>query len=265
MNLAPDLWCDKFGLMIMDEVHRVPAEKFRQVIERGNAHVRLGFTATDFRKDGRFVNARWHLGNPIYRKEEYVNSVPLNYHGIRTPFGLMRNKEDFTFAELVTDLTNNQRRNEAIAALVKRIGDTEPGDILVVSSRVDHINTLEPLMPFPTAVIVGTTPGKERARTYQDILDGKVKVTIATQSIMSEGASNPRWHHVVVTTPFSDPKTAIQLAGRVIRMREGKTEGNFWHLVDANPMCSAMARKVWNALKKNMKTSTVHDLAALLQ
>jgi hypothetical protein len=75
---------------------------------------------------------------------------------------------------------------------------------------------------------------------------------------MSEGASNPRWHHIVNTMPFSDPKTAVQLGGRPIRKSEGKTVGYFWDFVDSNPMAKHMALARWKALGKNMKAVTAY-------
>jgi superfamily II DNA or RNA helicase len=100
-------------------------------------------------------------------------------------------------------------------------------------------------------VITGKTP--DRAKLYEDVLNGKYKITVATTSIMSEGASNPRWHHVISTMPFSDMKTAIQLTGRAIRKANGKSKGFFWDIVDANPMAKHMYKSRWNALKKIVK------------
>lgn len=267
MKLDPTIWADKFGMVIFDELHRLGADVFANTVKRCRAHIRLGLTATDFRRDGRFVNVRWHLGDPCYRTEERHNAVPLVYHPVLTKHGLTRmlkDNEDYTFNDLLEDLQNNQHRNNGIVELAKYIVSNYDGDILIVSPRTNHIVFLEAefgIRGIKCAVITGTT--KNRKEIFQKILEGEYPITIATTSIMSEGASNPRWHHVISTMPFSDPKTAIQLTGRAIRKAEGKKYGYFWDLVDVNPMCRSMYKSRWRAIKKFLGGHKVHDMSAL--
>jgi superfamily II DNA or RNA helicase len=132
-----------------------------------------------------------------------------------------------------------------------------------VSPRKEHIDLLyAAIAPITSCcVITGTT--KDRKGVFQEVLEGKHRVTIATTSIMSEGASNPRWHHVISTMPFSDPKTAIQLSGRCIRKMDGKTQGYFWDVIDVNPMCKSMYKQRWRTLKKFLGGHRVHYLSGL--
>jgi superfamily II DNA or RNA helicase len=161
-------------------------------------------------------------------------------------------------------LQNNMHRTRGIIQLVRHIKSNYDGDILIVSPRTDHIRLMEMIMldeGIKCAVITGTT--KNRKDIFQKVLEGEYPVTIATTSIMSEGASNPRWHHVISTMPFSDPKTAIQLTGRAIRKAEGKKYGYFWDLVDVNPMCRSMCKSRWRAIKKFLGGHRVHSMSAL--
>lgn len=260
MDLDPRLWADKFGFVIFDELHRLGADKFSNVARRALANIRLGLTATDFRRDGRFTNVQWHLGTPVYRSEERTNTVPLEYHAIITNYGLTRNKEDFEFHELLADLQNNVERCEAVAWLAQQLVQ-EVGDVLIVSPRKEHLRQIYSLLAarcIPTVMIDGETPN--RAKLFDEICAGVYRVTVATTQIMSEGASNPRWYHVINTMPFSDPKTAIQLSGRVVRQAAGKTVGKFWDFVDANPMCRSMYAQRWKALKKHLRMTRTYTL-----
>ena len=268
MDLDPSLWSEKFGFVLFDEVHRVAAEKFANTVKRCRANIRLGLTATDFRKDGRFISVRWHLGNPCFKTEERTNSVPLVYHAVFTKYGITEKKlnkngaeVDPDFNDLLASLQNNAERNRSIADLTCHILDTEPGDVLIVSPRTEHIaeivNALHKKGIYP-AIVTSKTP--KRKKLFKDICGGLYKVTIATTSIMSEGASNPLWHHVISTMPFSDPKTAIQLSGRAIRKREGKFHGIFWDLVDVNPMARSMYVLRWKAIRRFLKTTRVFHI-----
>lgn len=274
MKLDPALWADSFGFTVFDECHRIPGEHYGNVVKRCRSDVRLGMTATDYRRDGRFTLFRWHMGDPVFKTEERQNSVPLLYHPVLTPFGLTRTlptvmfgakgkTEEFTYNDLLVDLQNNPSRNEGIVKLTLKILREFPGDILVVSPRTEHLHLLLQELHraggITAALITGTTP--KRKELFREICQGKYRVTLATTSIMSEGASNPRWHHVINTMPFSDKKTAVQLSGRPIRKEEGKKEGHFWDIVDTNPMARAMNKNRWNALKKFLKACLPYTMS----
>jgi superfamily II DNA or RNA helicase len=255
MNLNPLLWGDAFGLAIYDEVHRIPGEKFSECVKNCAAHIRIGLTATNYRKDGMFALVEAHLGKTVFSLDGYVNSVPLEYNAIKTGIGYTGELDEPTFNDLITNLVENERRNSLIDSLVKHVATNFQGDILVVGHRVDHLRSLAERCKFPCGLIVGDMNAADRKRTYQDVLDGVCKVTFATTKIMSEGASNPRWCHVINTTPFSDRKTMVQLCGRPIRIQQGKTHGTFWDLIDTNPMTVHMGRARWKYIQAEMKTS----------
>lgn len=60
---------DRFGLLIFDEVHHLPAPGYLQAAEASLAPFRLGLTATYEREDGREVLLDAALGEVVYRKE----------------------------------------------------------------------------------------------------------------------------------------------------------------------------------------------------
>jgi superfamily II DNA or RNA helicase len=254
MKLDPKEWADRFGMVIIDETHRIGAEVFSNVIKRCRSGIRVGLTATDYRKDGRFVSVKWHLGEACYKSEVRTNTVPLTYCTVKTPYGLLKALDNYTFNDLLASLQRNTDRTLTIVLLCEYIIRNYDGDILLVSPRTEHLESIAAALAdrhVSVCVITGKTP--DRAKLYEDVLNGKYKITVATTSIMSEGASNPRWHHVISTMPFSDMKTAIQLTGRAIRKANGKSKGFFWDIVDANPMAKHMYKSRWNALKKIVK------------
>ena len=56
----------EFGLLIMDEVHKLPAKTFQRSLDRINAHCKLGLTATLVREDGKIDDLRFLIGPKIY-------------------------------------------------------------------------------------------------------------------------------------------------------------------------------------------------------
>ncbi|TQV95588.1 hypothetical protein V2A60_000771 [Cordyceps javanica] len=56
----------EWGLMLLDEVHVVPAQMFRRVIGSIKAHSKLGLTATLLREDGKIEDLNFLIGPKLY-------------------------------------------------------------------------------------------------------------------------------------------------------------------------------------------------------
>ena len=56
----------EWGLMMMDEVHVVPANTFRRVVGNVHAHTRLGLTATLVREDEKISDLNFLIGPKLY-------------------------------------------------------------------------------------------------------------------------------------------------------------------------------------------------------
>lgn len=254
MNLDPAKWGDKFGLTLIDETHRISSNKFQEVIKNSRSLVRIGLTATDYRKDGTFPIVKWHLGEPAFSSDVRTNSVPLVFHRVQSPYCMPQTKKDYTFTDLIAYLLQDKGRNDMIIKLVKALVPT--GNVLVVSPRVEFNEWLAKVLESVVGVKVASIKGgsKGRADLYKSIKAGEYPITVATTQIVSEGASNPRWTHLVNCTPFSDKKLVVQLTGRVIRKMDGKTEGHYWDFCDGT---SGMAKVLFDK-----RAVPLHSVAA---
>ncbi len=56
----------EWGLMLLDEVHVVPAAMFRKVVGITKAHAKLGLTATLVREDARIEHLNFLIGPKLY-------------------------------------------------------------------------------------------------------------------------------------------------------------------------------------------------------
>ncbi|KAG0436917.1 General transcription and DNA repair factor IIH helicase subunit XPB [Dictyocoela muelleri] len=59
----------EFGLLILDEVHVVPAQMFRRVISLVNHHCKLGLTATLVREDDKIEDLNFLIGPKLYEAD----------------------------------------------------------------------------------------------------------------------------------------------------------------------------------------------------
>lgn len=264
MNREADIWADLFGFTIFDEVHRAAAKKLVEVARRCRSHLRLGLTATDQRKDGLMPFIRWHLGENVYKDITPKNSVPLVYHAIATditvsPTRILQDGDyEYQWHDILTKVTCDPNYATLIVDIFEKTQEIG-GAVLITTCRKDHIEVLvdrfharygKKWTDDNIAVVTGQTGG--RKKLLQEIKDGKWLITIAIQSIMTEGASVPKWRHAIIGTPFSDPKTMIQLKGRPIRRDPtdpSKTDGHLWDIAVNTQMCRNMAFGRAGALK----------------
>ena len=63
----PDLIQEQeWGIMVMDEVHAIPAKMFRRVLTQVQAHCKLGLTATLVREDDKIADLNFLIGPKLY-------------------------------------------------------------------------------------------------------------------------------------------------------------------------------------------------------
>ena len=56
----------EWGLLILDEVHVVPADMFRKVVSTVATHAKLGLTATLVREDNKIADLNFLIGPKLY-------------------------------------------------------------------------------------------------------------------------------------------------------------------------------------------------------
>ena len=52
----------EWGLLLLDEVHTIPAKQFRRVLTEVRAHCKLGLTATLVREDDKIADLNFLIG-----------------------------------------------------------------------------------------------------------------------------------------------------------------------------------------------------------
>ena len=60
------LKAQEWGIMVLDEVHTIPAKIFRRVLTIVQAHCKLGLTATLLREDDKIADLNFLIGPKIY-------------------------------------------------------------------------------------------------------------------------------------------------------------------------------------------------------
>jgi superfamily II DNA or RNA helicase len=211
---------DAFGLIIIDECHHVPADKFRNTISKLNSYYTYGLTATPFRKynDGKLIFI--HLGEVIseIKPDEAQHSgkarIIIRNTGLNIPFSP---KTD-TFETLSKMLVHDTARNKVI--LLDVSSELKAGrKIAIITERKEHIDSLYQYMKqsYEVVTLSGDDSEKDRASKWKMLKEGNYQALITTGQLFGEGTDLQNVNCLFLVYPFSFEGKLIQYIGRVQR------------------------------------------------
>jgi len=219
----------RFGHLIVDECHRVPASLFTDVVSGFDCWYMLGLSATVFRReDGMTRIIYTYMGDRIHKvdQRELIGSGAIirpDYEQHETGFTYGYRGE---YARLLKALTLDEGRNEQIVRdIVQLCANGHPGTVLVVSDRVAHCRLLwEKLLAhgLDVELLTGRCHPEERQRIVQGVQKGRVQVLISTLQLIGEGFDCPGLATVFLVTPIKFEGRLLQVIGRVMRPAKGK-------------------------------------------
>ena len=229
----------KFGLVICDEVHHLPASTFLKVLEHFSSYYLLGLTATPYRRD-RLEDVMFAAIGPansiIQRKEVKEKG------GIITPTVIKRvvpapiwedNDYQYIIKELVVP---NDRRAVMIATDVLR--EAYKGNYcIVISTRKVYCEKLFKLINdhWPkSAIATGDYSRKHNDEQVLKLEKDEVTVLVTTFELLGEGFDVQKLNRGFIALPFREKARVEQSIGRIQRTCEGKTDAIMYDYVDEN-------------------------------
>ena len=209
---------EKWGLIIYDEVHLLPATVFRVVAEI-QAVRRLGLTATLVREDGREEDVFSLIGPKRYdvpwKDLERRGFIAEAYcREIRVP---LPEEEHFRYS--VAEPRDKHRlaaENTAKYEATRELVANHPDDpILVIGQFLDQLGRLAKELKAP--LITGRTPNPERERIYSDFKAGRVRVIVVSK-VANFAIDLPDASVAIqVSGSFGSRQEEAQRLGRILR------------------------------------------------
>ena len=244
---------DSFGLVISDEVHRIGAHTWSEVISMFSAKWRLGISATVRRKDGAEAVFKNHIGKIEYRFKTpslipQVKRVILNTdyekHRVNRPNGghYFVIKSKMKTAQHISALCDHKGRNQEIVDQI--IQPLKAGrKIMVLSERLEQLKELADMLVeetlgadfgfhwrhdfytghwFTSEVkevvqgkrIIEVLKKKKRSEAELTVAEG-ANVIFATKQMVAEALDIPALDVLVIATPISDVEQSV---GRIRRI-----------------------------------------------
>ncbi len=208
-----------FGLVIVDEVHTMSADKFVNCMYLLPAFYRLGLSATTDRSDHKEHVFTDHIG-PILITAE---NLPMPFNVIRVNTGVIPPEKLYfkpgRMMTLYTWLAKHQQRQKVISTWVRKCYDKDRTIICFADTRA-HLD-----FAFNGLVDAGVKPydiGRYHGgMTDEDLHQNATtkRVILATYKYTSMGTDYSHWDTAVFMTPRADVRQPV---GRVVREHEGK-------------------------------------------
>jgi superfamily II DNA or RNA helicase len=251
----------KFGLVVFDECHHLPATQYQEIANMAIAPFRLGLSATLERSDGREELLTDLIGPVVYtaRIDEMVTKVlsPYDVVAVEVPLTEAESKEyqsaraiytafvrragiDFGTPRGWTDFIMRASRSpdgrEAMAAYrrQKQLANAASGKLAEIWNILQRhfaeqilIFTSENAFAyeigksFIVPVITHQTRPKERKAMLEAFKTGEIRV-LATSRVLNEGVDVPEASVGVVVSGTGTVREHVQRLGRVLRFRPGK-------------------------------------------
>jgi DNA excision repair protein ERCC-3 len=211
----------KWGLIVYDEVHLLPAPIFRVTAEI-QAVRRLGLTATLVREDGRESDV-FSLVGP---KRFDVPWKELEAKGWIAEASCIEIRVDLPESEKIAYATADKRAKFRIASenvrkidIAKQLIDNHSDDsIMVIGQYLDQLKELSKALDAP--IITGKTPNQERERIYGDFREGRCRVIVVSK-VANFAIDLPDASVAIqVSGTFGSRQEEAQRLGRILRPKQ---------------------------------------------
>jgi superfamily II DNA or RNA helicase len=279
---------NKFGLIIFDEVHHLPAEGYRNIAEMFASPYRMGLTATFEREDGLHKELNRLVGGKVFEKriteligehlspfriqklvvelteeekEEYLKNRRIFSYYLSANNLYMRNTNDFQKM-----IMRSGRDPEARRALLAR---NKARDIAFNSiSKVHKLSEIlrehrdgkvfiftehnKLVHRISREFLIPSITYKTISRERSDILDrfrSGIYRAVVTSRVLDEGIDVPDADVGIILSGTGSERAFIQRLGRILRKKDGK-DAVLYEIVSAGTSEVNTARKRKKALNQ---------------
>ncbi len=216
---------DKFGTIIIDECHHIPAKTFRELIVNFNPYYLYGLTATPKRKYNDEKLIYYYIGEIISEMNPNNNasiasptntSLIIRETNLSVPFDFKTDTFEVLSKILVYDSSRNLMIIEDILKQIK-----EGRKILLLTERKEHVEVLYLYLKNKCEVITltGDDSMTKRKIKLDQIHMGHFNVIVATGQLFGEGIDLPTLDCLFLVYPFSFEGKLTQYIGRIQRTK----------------------------------------------
>jgi len=241
----------RFGLVIFDEAHHVPAETFKEVALKLDSPRRLALSATIKREDGNEHIVYEAVGPVVYRAS-YMSMVeaglvvPVEHYRV---YVRMTAEESAAYRSLPGDnpiaLRNAAARSSSKVPVAARIvaREVELGSkVLVFTQFIEQAEEIyRRLREAGIAAELVTSESGNRDVALRRFSAGAVRC-IVTTTVLDEGVDVPDADVAVIVSGTGSVRQMVQRVGRVVRASPGKRWARVYEIIARGTIEEALSR-----------------------
>ena len=266
---------DQFGLLVVDEVHHLPAPTYQQIPEMTIAPYRLGLTATYERADGAHEDLEDLLGTVVYREgvDELAGDYLSEYETIHLSVELTAD-ERTTYDEeyqIYRDYVDSHEfdlwKEDGYQEFLKRTSyDPQGRRALIAKQRAEKIartaekklDTLDNLLKrhyedraiiftannefaydisqeFVVPCITHQTETDERTEILERFRTGQYSM-LATSQVLDEGIDVPAANVGIILSGSASKRQYAQRLGRILRPTDDRQPARLYEIIAEDTM-----------------------------
>ena len=240
----------KWGLMIYDEVHLLPAPVFRLSTEM-QATRRLGLTATLVREDHKETEVFSLIGPKKYdipwrilEAQGWIATADCNEIRIPMEAELKMKYALAPVRDKITLASTNPEKTDIVQRLLK-FYDKPDDRVLIIGQYIEQLENLSKVLGIP--LITGKTPNKERDKLYAAFRNGSQK-NLMVSKVGNFAIDLPDANVLIqISGTFGSRQEEAQRLGRVLRPKSDGGAAHFYSIVtqDSKEQEFAMNRQLF--------------------
>jgi superfamily II DNA or RNA helicase len=235
----------RYGLVVVDECHHLPAFSFEAAVRRAPVRHFLGLTATPYRRDGLQEIVTMQCGPIRHRIENQEHPIELKLQVHKTAF-TVDDADETPIQELFRLLVEDEPRTALVCddvADALAVGRR----CLVLSQWKEHCHLLAGQLRARgvSPIVLEGGLGKRARTALLDQIDStpcdEPLVIVATGQYLGEGFDCPQLDTLFLAFPVSFKGRLVQYTGRLMRAHEHKTDVRVYDYLDPRvPVLRAM-------------------------
>ena len=261
-----------WGLMILDEVHVVPAKMFRKVGEHIRAHCKLGLTATLLREDDKITDLNFIIGPKLYEAnwmeladQGHIAKVQCAEVWCQMPMEFYQEYQKETSRKQALYYIMNPKKFQVCQWLIQY--HEKRGDKVIVFS--DNLFALQHYaVTMNKLFIYGGTGNAERIRILENFQHNPDTNTLFLSKIGDTSLDLPEATCLIqISSHYGSRRQEAQRLGRILRAKRRNDEGFnafFYSLVskDTTEMAYSAKRQAF-LVDQGYAFKTITHLAGL--
>ncbi|AEA12143.1 type III restriction enzyme, res subunit [Thermoproteus uzoniensis 768-20] len=232
----------KFGVVVFDEAHHVPAETFKEIALALDSPFRLAISATPKREDGNELLIYEAVGPLVYRATytEMIEAglvVPVEHYRIYIKPS-PEEEQEYRSVQSTTDnaivLRNIASQISSKIPIAVEIVKREVAlghKVLVFTQFLEQAKAVyDKLREESIRSELITSEERDRSSAFSRFLSGAAKVVVTT-TVLDEGVDVPDADVAVIVSGSGSKRQMLQRVGRVVRRAPGKSVARVYELI----------------------------------